>query len=909
MKEEDADAEAWGTASWGADELDEALRASVHEALCNQLTVYRAGSQDAALYSDLVQHMEALRHVTSEAGGGSCGDALASALDALAACSAFFERSAHAALLTEVFALHAWTCPAAARGALLRLLARLVAHGVLATVCLRRMVACLAPPPAPPAAGECDADSWQPAGADLAVQDEVIAALTQVLARTPTAPPLLLPSVREELAVRALGRDAACLRLRGCLALAEAVGGGLLREGVLAAAVRCLLDLDVDIRWQDIAVVPDEEEEEAAEEEEDIFELEGQTEQLHLDAAAGDSEAVPSERLAGRSGWEGAATGAAAAAAEPVASPSGRSAADEAAERLDALMEVLFGHLGRRVAAGQHGAAWATLMGAFEAHLLAVPRSKFTQYTLWFLADKDPERCSRAFTELLLGYVADGRAAPIARSAAAAYLASFLARAAFVPDVVLIASLARLARWCLGYCAEQDARRAAGQFGVGPLLGGGMDSVGVAAGGPAGDAVRHMVFYAAVQALLYVLCYRLPHIMDLPGSGPGQAAGAAEARALRQLLRFVMPQLLGHRLAPLAVCLPTVVAEFGRLARRWRLAECPVPAPETSGAPAAATAAGGLRPLEMFFPFDPYLLRRSAAVLDLKRTYVRWRAGHPLAAAAGGSDDEEANGNEAALRASGSDEDEACEAGADSEVDAASSSSSDLSDADAGSDDGTSGAPTAGATPLSGSPDVVSDLDDLPALGGVAGSRKREASGTPGSDQGSAFLHGSSYETGGTATPPLGVSPAGSGAPIKRIPGVSLWRPDAMDAVDARDRQNFYELQQKLTGFTGKLQQVKQQAASLISSGRRSSLVKQELGALPGDTRTYQAVGRAYFLLPLDNIVDELTQHESSCTTELERLTASKKALEKSQKAVEDELRELLNSCPALARALHSQQV
>jgi len=79
---------------------------------------------------------------------------------------------------------------------------------------------------------------------------------------------------------------------------------------------------------------------------------------------------------------------AAAAAPTAVASPSGRNAADEAAERLDALMEVLFGHLGRRAAAGELPAAWGTLLAAFEAHLLAVPRSKFTQYALWFLADK-----------------------------------------------------------------------------------------------------------------------------------------------------------------------------------------------------------------------------------------------------------------------------------------------------------------------------------------------------------------------------------------------------------------------------------------------------------------------------------------------------------------------------------------
>lgn len=54
----------------------------------------------------------------------------------------------------------------------------------------------------------------------------------------------------------------------------------------------------------------EEDEEEAVDEEEDIFELEGQTEQLHLDAHAGDAGGAHSERLAGRSGWEGAATGA-----------------------------------------------------------------------------------------------------------------------------------------------------------------------------------------------------------------------------------------------------------------------------------------------------------------------------------------------------------------------------------------------------------------------------------------------------------------------------------------------------------------------------------------------------------------------------------------------------------------------
>lgn len=67
----------------------------------------------------------------------------------------------------------------------------------------------------------------------------------------------------------------------------------------------------------------------------------------------------------------------------------------------------------------------------------------------------------------------------------------------------------------------------------------------------------------------------------------------------------------------MSVCLPTVATEFARLAARMNLLDC--------GAllPAGVQAIRCQRPLEMFFPFDPYLLRRSAVFLDLRRTFVR----------------------------------------------------------------------------------------------------------------------------------------------------------------------------------------------------------------------------------------------------------------------------------------------
>ena len=65
------------------------------------------------------------------------------------------------------------------------------------------------------------------------------------------------------------------------------------------------------------------------------------------------------------------------------------------------------------------------------------------------------------------------------------------------------------------------------------------------------------VFYAACQALLYILCYRLDHLMaasqpahGLESTSPtGVLDGAAVHAQLRQLFADTMPQVLNHRWA------------------------------------------------------------------------------------------------------------------------------------------------------------------------------------------------------------------------------------------------------------------------------------------------------------------------------------------------------------------------
>lgn len=62
------------------------------------------------------------------------------------------------------------------------------------------------------------------------------------------------------------------------------------------------------------------------------------------------------------------------------------------------------------------------------------------------------------FLKRLQETLADPRQPDITRSAAAAYIASFLARAAFLPEHLLLAAIEKLAGWCMQYCLRQEGQ-------------------------------------------------------------------------------------------------------------------------------------------------------------------------------------------------------------------------------------------------------------------------------------------------------------------------------------------------------------------------------------------------------------------------------------------------------------------
>lgn len=156
------------------------------------------------------------------------------------------------------------------------------------------------------------------------------------------------------------------------------------------------------------------------------------------------------------------------------------------------------------------------------------------------------------------------------------------------------------------------------------------------------------------------------------------------AQAVQGIFSEVMPKLLTHTLDPLSSCARSVVVEFGRQAGALGHPQLAAAVRDWELRRGAAGAAGApSRPLEVFFPFDPYLLRRSAAHLDLPATYVRWRRGHPSGAPRAGLaavEDDDSSG----LEDSSDEDDESLSDGEDSsdssDSDAESTSSGDTDD-------------------------------------------------------------------------------------------------------------------------------------------------------------------------------------------------------------------------------------
>uniref|UniRef100_A0A8C2XPS9 RRN3 homolog, RNA polymerase I transcription factor n=1 Tax=Cyclopterus lumpus TaxID=8103 RepID=A0A8C2XPS9_CYCLU len=260
------------------------------------------------------------------------------------------------------------------------------------------------------------------------------------------------------------------------------------------------------------------------------------------------------------------------------------------ADRLDTLMAVMMAyikdacHVDGSLHVERTKDLYRDVLNVFDKLILPTHASAHVQYTLFYLCSFRVA-LAEAFLDHLWKILQSPSQPAVLRQAAAGYLGSFLARAKFIPVLTVRACLDLLLSWIHCYIDSQDSsgRQACC------------------------DISLHGPFYTACQAVFYTLIFRHRAMLE-----NNMKKGLEYLQSLN-LERVVMCQL-----NPLKVCLPSVTSMFAAITRTYQVVFCYTIIERNNRhvLPVVRSSAGGdsvttnTNPLDSFFPFDPYLLKR-----------------------------------------------------------------------------------------------------------------------------------------------------------------------------------------------------------------------------------------------------------------------------------------------------------
>jgi len=280
---------------------------------------------------------------------------------------------------------------------------------------------------------------------------------------------------------------------------------------------------------------------------------------------------------------------------------------DYMAQVLDANMMLMFEFLQRRLtgAAGEAETRLPkSLLSVFEGTVLLTHRVRYVQF-LWFYLGSLRPAWAEAFLSVLLQTAYSPAHGTAKRVISFAYLASFVARAQFLPTKYAL----RTAQYVSTFARESLQ---AAEFHVAK-----------------GEASHPQVvlFLSSVQALCYILCFCAVAFAE---QEPGGLAGLfPEGGALAGAEAFT--PVLESPCRPLARITRPVAREFCRsvqphcpqlaAALRQQLRAAPV-AEDEAEEPEGGTPGCEATGLDGFFPFDPYRLRHSS--IFLLGIYRQW---------------------------------------------------------------------------------------------------------------------------------------------------------------------------------------------------------------------------------------------------------------------------------------------
>lgn len=234
----------------------------------------------------------------------------------------------------------------------------------------------------------------------------------------------------------------------------------------------------------------------------------------------------------------------------------------------------------------QTKAMYQDLLTVFDNIILPTYNLHHVQFVMFLLCCFKPA-IVEAFLNYLWKKVCNPNVAPVLRQASVSYIASLIARATFVPLSMLKGTLQQMTDWIHSYISTQD----------------GLECVN-------SDVRVHTVFYSVCQALFYVIAFRHKELV-------------ANKKSIVFLENLNLTKIITCRLNPLRVCQSAVVQNFAAITRKYQLCYCysvmehnarntmPVIYRNDKGAVLMSNEV-----LDAYFPFDPYILERSASKIQ-----------------------------------------------------------------------------------------------------------------------------------------------------------------------------------------------------------------------------------------------------------------------------------------------------
>lgn len=255
------------------------------------------------------------------------------------------------------------------------------------------------------------------------------------------------------------------------------------------------------------------------------------------------------------------------------------------AETLDCCMEKMFEYFSRRAMSDKSGETdrlFKLLMLLFDNHILPTHKTHHVQFLMFYMCSLK-QSYAEYFITYLWKQVCNPNIPATIRQAAVGYIASLLARAKFLNISLLKSTLQEFSQWTHGYIQRSDSMQYTQSLKA------------------------HLVFYAVCQAIFYVVAFRSKQLTSNPKN-----------LAFMQTLQ--LSSIVTCHLNPLRVCLPAVATAFAGVTRAHQLAYCHTILERNARRKLAIVYKNGAQTpeecLDTFFPFDPYLLKKSGKRIE-----------------------------------------------------------------------------------------------------------------------------------------------------------------------------------------------------------------------------------------------------------------------------------------------------